>query len=198
MNMIESIKSAGAAWINQPRISCLAEGRLQLTTEPHTDFWEQTYYGFRRHTGHAFGYSIDGDFTLQVKVQADFRHLYDQAGIFLKDDDQNWVKAGIEFNDSQPAMGCVVTRTLSDWSKGIFPGTPEIFWMRATLHNQSLRIQYSADGLTWPLLRLCHWPGTERRFVGVMACTPEREGLEVRFSEFSIRSPLGRALHDLT
>jgi regulation of enolase protein 1 (concanavalin A-like superfamily) len=31
-----------------------------------------------------------------------------------------------------------------------------------------------------------------------MCCTPEREGLEVRFSEFRVGPPLGKALHDLT
>jgi uncharacterized protein len=34
--------------------------------------------------------------------------------------------------------------------------------------------------------------------VGPMCCTPERAGLEVRFSDFSVTPPAGRALHDLT
>lgn len=70
--------------------------------------------------------------------------------------------------------------------------------MRATLENEALRIQYSADGKTWPLLRLCHWPKSKKQFIGVMACTPERQGLEVTFEDFSISAPLGKSLHDLT
>jgi hypothetical protein len=31
-----------------------------------------------------------------------------------------------------------------------------------------------------------------------MACTPERSGLHVRFSDLSISAPLGKALHDLS
>ncbi|MGV6478118.1 DUF1349 domain-containing protein [Pantoea agglomerans] len=55
-----------------------------------------------------------------------------------------------------------------------------------------------ADGETWPLLRLCHWPERKRLFAGVMACTPERQGLEATFSGFIVTTPSGKPLHDLT
>lgn len=198
MLVIDSLDADGGFWINKPDICSFKEGRLQLTTELNTDFWQQTYYGFQRHTGHAFGFYVEDDFTIQVKVMADFSHLYDQAGIFLQDDDGHWVKAGIEFNDQQSSIGCVVTRGTSDWSTGVFPGNPGGFWMRATLANEALRIQYSTDGETWPLLRLCHWPERKKRFIGVMACTPERQGLEVTFEDFTLGEPSGKSLHDLT
>lgn len=198
MVTINSLSSGEGVWINKPEITSSEEGKLRFTTELNTDFWQETYYGFQRHTGHAFGFYVAGDFTLQVKVRADFAHLYDQAGIFLLEDSKHWVKAGIEFNDDQCAIGSVVTRRTSDWSTGVFPGDPGTFWMRVTLENAALRIQYSTDGETWPLLRLCHWPGSEKRFVGVMGCTPERQGLEVTFDDFTIGKPSGKPLHDLT
>jgi regulation of enolase protein 1 (concanavalin A-like superfamily) len=34
--------------------------------------------------------------------------------------------------------------------------------------------------------------------VGPMACTPEREGLRVTFTGFSLKPPLGKNLHDLS
>ncbi|RYE67565.1 MAG: DUF1349 domain-containing protein, partial [Oxalobacteraceae bacterium] len=34
--------------------------------------------------------------------------------------------------------------------------------------------------------------------VGPMCCTPERSGLEARFSEWQLRPALGKDLHDLT
>ncbi|MGO4611983.1 DUF1349 domain-containing protein, partial [Variovorax sp. 2RAF20] len=71
---------------------------------------------------------MENDFTLQVKIMANFCHLYDQAGIFLQDDEHHWVKAGIEFNDDLSSIGCVVTRKTSDWSTGLFPGDPQTFW----------------------------------------------------------------------
>lgn len=124
MVTLDSLTAQDGSWINAPENYAFASGQLRFITEATTDFWKRTYYGFQRHTGHAFGFSVTGDFTLQVKVMADFTHLYDQAGIFLQDDEDHWVKAGIEFNDGQSAIGSVVTRKTSDWSTGVFPGTP--------------------------------------------------------------------------
>lgn len=198
MTAIDSLGAEGGVWINPPQAWTVEEGTLRFKTDLNTDFWQQTYYGFQRHTGHAFGFYLEGDFTVQVKVMAGFSHLYDQAGLFLLDDDLHWVKAGIEFNDGQSSIGSVVTRNMSDWATGIFPGDPGTFWMRATLENEALRIQYSTDGKTWPLLRLCYWPETRKRFVGVMSCTPERQGLDVIFDEFTLGPPSNKPLHDLS
>lgn len=198
MIIIDSLQAAGGIWLNPPDNYSFENGNLRFTTLANTDFWARTFYGFQRHSGHAWGFNIEGEFTLQVKVMAEFTHLYDQAGIFIQDDQEHWVKAGIEFNDELPAIGSVVTRGTSDWATGLFPGDPGTFWMRATLENEALRIQYSTDGKTWPLLRLCHWPHRQKRFVGFMACTPERQGLEAIFSDFALGKPYGKPLHDLT
>lgn len=198
MTVIDAISHHGGVWINPPPRHRLENDQLQFETALNSDFWQRTWYGFERHSGHAYGFWIDEDFTVQVQVRADFSQLYDQAGLFIQDDEMHWVKAGIEFNDDQPAIGCVVTRERSDWSTGLFPGDPRTFWLRATLVNEALRIQYSTDGERWPLLRLSPWPGRARRFVGVMGCSPEREGLAIGFSHFIISPPSGKALHDLS
>ena len=198
MTVIDSLTHDGSVWINPPPHYSLENDQLRFETALNSDFWQRTWYGFQRHSGHALGFWVGQDFTVQVKVRADFSQLYDQAGLFIQDDETHWVKAGIEFNDDQPAIGCVVTRERSDWSTGLFPGDPRTFWLRATLVNEALRIQYSSDGQHWPLLRLCPWPGRARRFVGVMGCSPEREGLAISFTDFTLGPPLGKALHDLS
>jgi regulation of enolase protein 1 (concanavalin A-like superfamily) len=81
---------------------------------------------------------------------------------------------------------------------GLFPGDPADFYLRATVAEGVLRLQVSTDGVRWPLLRLAPFPDVARYRVGPMCCTPERAGLEVRFTEFSLGPPLGKALHDLT
>jgi regulation of enolase protein 1 (concanavalin A-like superfamily) len=60
-----------------------------------------------------------------------------------------------------------------------------------------LRLQVSADGKQWPLMRLAPFPKSNAYLVGPMACTPERAGLKVDFSAFRLTSPLGKDLHDL-
>jgi len=198
MTAVSSITTEGGVWINQPPVHSLDGETLQFETALNSDFWQRTWYGFERHSGHAFGFLVENDFTVQVQVRADFSQLYDQAGLFIQDNETHWVKAGIEFNDDQPAIGSVVTREFSDWSTGVFPGDARQFWLRATLENAALRIQYSTDGVSWPLLRLCPWPGQGRRFVGVMGCSPEREGLAMSFTDFAITPPLSKELHDLS
>ncbi|EGH34067.1 hypothetical protein PSYJA_36139, partial [Pseudomonas syringae pv. japonica str. M301072] len=38
-------------WLNPPRHCSLTDERLTVTTDPQTDFWQQTHYGFCRDTG---------------------------------------------------------------------------------------------------------------------------------------------------
>ena len=185
-------------WVNEPQAWRREGAALCVTTDANTDFWSDTWYGFKRFSGHFFGADVSGDFTFQVKIKAAFSALYDQAGIMLLADADHWLKAGVEINDGAPAIGSVLTLGHSDWAPGIFPASAEQFWMRLTRKGDALRLQYSADGKTWPLLRLAYFPLTEKCAVGVMCCTPERAGLAVQFEDFQLTPPLGKDLHDLS
>nr|WP_236663343.1 DUF1349 domain-containing protein [Aeromonas jandaei] len=184
-------------WLNEPAEWHQTEGGLQVVTDQQTDFWRSTWYGFERHSGHVYGCEVAGEFTFQVCVEGEFTTLYDQAGLMLLQDDAHWLKAGIEYNDDQPMIGSVLTNPRSDWATGIFTGNPRRFWLRLTRLADCLRLQYSTDGKVWPLLRLAPFPPSESCFIGVMCCTPERQGLAVRFSDLRLTPPLGKALHDL-
>ncbi|WP_429215759.1 DUF1349 domain-containing protein [Aeromonas veronii] len=184
-------------WLNEPARWHQTDDGLQVVTDKQTDFWRSTWYGFERHSGHVYGCDVSGEFTFQVCVEGEFTTLYDQAGLMLLQDEAHWLKAGIEYNDDQPMIGSVLTNPRSDWATGIFPGNPRRFWLRLTRLADCLRLQYSTDGKVWPLLRLAPFPPGESCFIGVMCCTPERQGLAVRFSDLRLTAPLGKALHDL-
>ncbi|WP_116818141.1 DUF1349 domain-containing protein [Pseudomonas syringae] len=185
-------------WLNQPRHCSVKNERLAVTTDPQTDFWQQTHYGFCRDTGHFLGVSVTGDFTAQVHVQGDFKKLYDQAGLMVRIDERNWVKTGVEVSDGALMLGSVLTCGQSDWATGVFDDSSSGLWLRVTVAKGVLRIQHSSDGLRWPLLRLAPFPVSESYTVGPMCCSPERGGLEVVFSHFEVMPPLGKDLHDLT
>jgi regulation of enolase protein 1 (concanavalin A-like superfamily) len=188
-----------AEWINEPGFyRVLPDHALQVVTDDQTDFWRETYYGFVRDSGHFLGFTVKGGFTAQVRVNADFYELYDQAGIMVRIDEKTWVKAGIEFNDGNPMISSVITRGQSDWAPGFFSGDSRDFWLRVTVAKGSLRLQYSTDGKSWPLLRLAPFPKADTYQVGPICCTPQRKGLQVRFSDWSLTEPLGRELHDLS
>ncbi|MGK9175929.1 DUF1349 domain-containing protein [Yokenella regensburgei] len=184
-------------WINEPTTWRHEEGQLSVVTDGHTDFWRKTWYGFERFSGHIYATETGEDFTFQTKICADFTTLYDQAGIMLVKDEQHWLKAGIEFNDGAPAIGSVLTLGHSDWATGIFQGNAGAFWMRLTRKGDALRLQYSADGVSWPLLRLCPFPAGKVQ-IGVMCCTPERQGLAVNFHDIRLTPALEKDLHDLS
>ena len=109
-------------WLNEPAQWHQTNDGLQVVTDQQTDFWRSTWYGFERHSGHLYGCEVAGEFTFQVCVEGEFTTLYDQAGLMLLQDDEHWLKAGIEYNDAQPMIGSVLTNPRSDWATGIFPG----------------------------------------------------------------------------
>ncbi|TRL42720.1 DUF1349 domain-containing protein [Rhizobium straminoryzae] len=185
-------------WLNAPRRWSLTEKGLQVTTDAKSDFWQKTYYGFARDSGHFFGLARTGGFTAQMRIRARYDQLYDQAGLMVRMDENHWLKAGIEFSDGVACLGSVLTLGQSDWATGPYAGDPSDLYLRVTVDAGWLRLQYSADGHHWPLMRLSPFPVAETYRVGPMCCTPEREGLEVLFSDFTVTAPSGKDLHDLT
>ncbi len=196
---VESSIWRAAKWLNKPsHCQCFADQSLEVITELQTDFWRETHYGFVRDSGHFLGFESCAGFTAQVRINADFRELYDQAGMMVRLNEETWLKAGIEYNDGAPMISSVLTQGTSDWAPCCFSGDPTDFWLRVTVSAGVLRLQYSTDGVTWPLLRLAAFPQAQSYTVGPMCCTPERQGLRVKFSEWSLSAPLGRDLHDLS
>ena len=189
---------ARCAWLNAPGAWRLDGGRLEVVTDARTDFWRETHYGFTRDNGHFFGCEATGDFTAQLRIRARYDTLYDQAGIMVRLDAGNWIKAGIEHSDGQALLSSVLTVGRSDWATGVYGGDPTDFWMRVTVSDGVVRLQASTDGQRWPLARLAPFPVAASYLVGPMCCTPERSGLAVEFSAFEVSPPLGKGLHDLS
>jgi regulation of enolase protein 1 (concanavalin A-like superfamily) len=90
-------------------------------------------------TGHLRYRTVQGDFTAELSFSGAYRELYDQAGMMLRIDERNWLKAGIEFVDGRQMLSVVVTRDFSDWSTA--PGPSGADWMGLRIsatHPQSV------------------------------------------------------------
>ena len=198
MSGLEGDPWQSGVWLNKPRHVKVEAGILEVETDQGSDFWRETHYGFTRDSGHFLGLPAADRFTAQLRIRGHYEKLYDQAGIMVRVDERHWVKAGIELSDGQAMLGSVLTDGTSDWATGPYDADPRDFWMRATVANGVLRLQISADGRTWPLVRLAPFPRAVTYRVGPMCCTPEREGLMVRFSDWHLGPPLGKVLHDLS
>jgi uncharacterized protein len=185
-------------WLNEPAVWRRDGDALKVTTDRSTDFWRETYYGFTRDTGHFFGFQTAGDFTAEMRIQAQYRELYDQAGLMVRLSDDAWIKAGIELSDSKPMASSVLTLGKSDWAAAAYHGDATDFRMRVAVKAGVLRLQLSSDGKLWPLMRLSPFPVAKSYRVGPMCCTPERAGLTVVFSEFRVIEPTQKDLHDLS
>jgi hypothetical protein len=90
-------------WLNEPPAWTFEDGRLEVTTGHQTDFWRVTHYGFIRDDGHVYGQNVTGDCITSVRFSGDYRHLYDQAGLMVRLDEKNWIKAGYDLPTFQKA-----------------------------------------------------------------------------------------------
>ena len=105
-------------WMNEPPEWSERDSTVFVTTGDRTDFWSRTFYGFRHSNGHLRYGVAKGDFSAEVTVSAAYEQLYDQAGMMLLVDEENWLKCGIEFTDGAMHFSTVVTRDgYSDWSQ---------------------------------------------------------------------------------
>lgn len=189
---------ASGVWLNRPGRVAASGDMLAIVTDKGGDFWRETHYGFTRDSGHFLGFETGDAFTAQLRIRGDYQTLYDQAGIMVRLDARRWVKAGIELSDGRAMLSSVLTDGRSDWATGPYAGDARDFWMRATVAKGVLRLQVSSDGRHWPLVRLAPFPDAAHYRVGPMACTPERAGLAVRFSDWSLTPPMNKDLHDLS
>ena len=190
-------KIGNAFWRNEPTFHDQRGDALVVRTGKDTDYWNNTFYGFRHDNGHFLAHPVSGDFSLELTFSADYRRLYDQAGVMLWVDGENWLKCGVEFTDGALHFSVVVTRDdQSDWS--VMPlrsdaGVPVT--LRLTRHAEALRVQLRRPDGSWVLVRLCYLRMAETVEAGPMTCSPTGEGLEVTFTRIEIGTPISRELH---
>jgi len=185
-----------AEWLNEPPEWSVEPNELRITTGRDTDFWQSTFYGFRRDDGHVLHKAAQGDFTAEVEFEGQYETLYDQAGLLLRIDQRNWIKLGIEHSDGVTNFSLVCTRDgLSDWSVTARPQLTGLQAVRLTRVGASAIAHYrNADG-SWQLMRLCPFPDNRDVRIGPMACSPQRAGFHVRFTRFEVGGPIANPLH---
>ncbi|RRI01138.1 DUF1349 domain-containing protein [Mesorhizobium tamadayense] len=188
---------AGMTWLNPPPHHVFGDDMVHVRTGKETDFWRETFYGFRRDNGHFLCRPVAGDFSAEVTVKGEYKVLYDQAGLMLRLSETHWIKAGIEYTDGRAYFSVVVTNDTSDWSLVAIPADPNGVRIRLTRHTEAIRVQYldATDG-HWKPVRLAYFPISRSVDVGMMCCSPQREGFEVTFSNFVVGPPISRELHD--
>ncbi|RWX78615.1 DUF1349 domain-containing protein [Neorhizobium lilium] len=191
------IDLAGMSWLNPPPENRMEDRRLICRSGLETDFWQGTYYGFHRDSGHFLYQSWQGDFTAEVSFTGRYEALYDQAGLMIRHDDRHWMKCGIEFTDGARHFSTVVTNGHSDWSAFRLADDFEEMTVRVTRMGDALFVQYRTDNQPdWRMARLAWFaPEMTELAVGPTFCSPQRAGFEVAFSNFSLTHVVSRDIH---
>jgi len=184
-------------WLNEPPRWDESDGELRVVTGDKTDFWRETHYGFIRDNGHFAHREVTGDFTATLRFSGAYEELYDQAGLMLRLDERNWIKAGIEYVGGRQMLSAVVTRDFSDWSTMPMPVDLEWVTLRCTRQEAAVRIEWSGAASEFKLLRLCYLPKRDTTLVGPMCCSPQRLGLAVKFRNLEVGPATSDGLHNV-
>jgi uncharacterized protein len=174
-------------WLNEPSNWSEQDNVIKVASNQNTDFWRKTHYGFIRDSGHFYAQKITGDFVARVKVSGEYQDLYDQAGLMVRLNEENWLKCGIELVEGVQQVSAVVTRDYSDWSIVPMPNNPSSIWLKVTRKNSAIGIDYSIDGEKYTMLRMTYLTLTETVEVGIMCASPEGKGFVTVFEQLSIQ-----------
>ena len=178
-------------WTRQPESCSISPDRIEIVTKPHTDLWQRTYYHFRNDNAPVLQMATSEPFFSFV-VKTDFaesHHRFDQCGVVLYLDSENWLKGSIEYENEQfQHLGSVVTNHgWSDWATTEIPARVKSMWYRLSRRQDDFCIECSEDGAVFHQMRVCHLHEAkgEIRF-GIYACSPEDSSFRAVFSQMEL------------
>lgn len=184
-------------WIFQPKQFQISQDKISITTEPNTDLWQRTYYGFRNDNAPALLLPIkEKYFSFKVRTDFDSKRRFDQCGVIIYQDSDNWFKASIEYeNEDFQRLGSVVTnKGYSDWATTDIPAKQKHMFCRLSRRQSDFCIECSYDGMVYKQMRIFHlFSGDDEINVGIYACSPEESSFNAVFSEFEFTECQWRA-----
>lgn len=182
-------------WTHAPASALPAGDGLDVTAVATSDAWRHTAYGFVHDTEHALTAPLAVGEAMEVSFRAPWTGQFDQAGIFVRLDDEHWVKAGVEYADGHLGLGAVVTDIRSDWSIGQVDDWREHeITVRVSRWADALIVRARRDDEEWRLVRVAPSDGGADATAGPFLAAPTRDGLTVRFTRWT-RSAADTALH---
>lgn len=160
---------------------------LTMSVTPHTDYWRISHYGFTVDDAPFYYATYGGEFEVKVKITGDYKVRFDQAGLMLRIDKENYIKAGIEFVDGKFNLSTVVTHHTSDWSVISLDKPVPYVWIKAIRRKDAVEVFYSFDDQTYTMMRNAWMADNTPMMVGVMGACPDGEGFNVTFEHFQVK-----------
>lgn len=184
-------------WTRKPKNAVITPDTVEIVTEPHTDLWQRTYYGFQNDNAPVLQTRTDEKyFSFTVRTRFESKHRFDQCGVAVYLDSENWLKASIEYeNERIQRLGSVVTNHgYSDWATTDISADVREMWYRLSRRESDYCVECSEDGVHFRQMRICHlWNGDGEITFGIYACSPEDSSFKAVFSNLEITDCQWRA-----
>ena len=187
-------------WIREPQNWSAEENRIEITTDAGTDLWQRTYYHFRNDNAPVLQMETSEKYFSFV-VKTDFtqsHHRFDQCGIVMYLDSENWLKGSVEYENEQfQHLGSVATNNgYSDWATTAIPADVKTMWYRFSRRGDDFCIECSTNGKDFSQMRICHMhAASDRISFGIYACSPEDSSFTAVFTDMKITECMWKA-HD--
>ncbi len=173
-------------WFNEPAQWLINGNSLEMYVTPQSDYWRISHYGFTVDDAPFYWAEYGGEFEAKVKISGDYKVRFDQAGLMLRIDHENYIKAGIEFVDGKYNLSTVVTHHTSDWSVIALDQPVSYIWIKAVRRLDAVEIFYSFDDKGYTMMRNAWMQANIPMRVGMMGACPDGDGFTARFENFTV------------
>jgi len=180
-------------WFNEPEHWRIENNSVIIQPNAASDFWQRTHYGFQNDNGHFLYLETNKDIIMQTHVRFKAAHQFDQSGLMIRLDQDNWLKTSIEYQLENPAsLGAVVTNFgYSDWSIQFVDQQINEAWFRLERSGKDFVIDASLDGKVWHRIRVCRLHKADGIVqCGLYSCSPIDCGYEAIFEQFEINDAI--------
>ncbi len=146
-------------WTRKPENCRIFPEKIEIVTKPNTDLWQRTYYHFRNDNAPVLQMKTSEPFfSFSVKTEFASQHRFDQCGVVVYLDSENWIKGSVEYENEQfQHLGSVVTNHgYSDWATTEIDAGIKSMWYRLSRREDDFRIECSEDGIVYHQIRICH------------------------------------------
>jgi hypothetical protein len=177
-------------WIREPENYEITDDKVTIISEPCTDLWQRTYYGFQNDNAPCLQMKTSEKyFSFTVKTSFNSSNLFDQCGIVIYLDSENWMKSSIEYeNNEYQRLGSVVTNNgYSDWATTDISSSVKEMWYRLSRRESDYYIETSMDGINFKQMRAFHlFNGNGEISFGIYAASPVESSFTATFTNMEV------------
>jgi uncharacterized protein (TIGR03067 family) len=140
--------------------------------------------------------SSGGDFVMTTRIESFAPSTYwQQAGLMVYDDDDNYLKCDLEWNQGAPSEVVTVflreTNQQSDYTSLAPEKESDSHWLRVTKRGKLYAYAYSTDGEKYTVVGEKPWGTEAPKWVGIFAKNggnPLAAEIDAQFDFFEVRS----------